>query len=228
MRRELLFLVPLLLALHAGAASVSTYNTFGQPGNTYNAGAGWLVNGSAHPPQPYVGEAFAFTPSVSGYLSQLNLAISSLGSDLSNNLASVFVAANNNLGNVPGTTLESFLNLTCPGPFGANNPILSLTSTQHPILWAGNTYWLFVRPALPTAAIVVNQNDQGILAPQAQESSPGSWTARGSKTTFAFEVEVYPVPEPSVMALALLGLAVLGRLGLRRHSSLCQSRKTRP
>jgi hypothetical protein len=205
-----LFLIPALVALHSGAQSFSTYSTLGEPGDTYNFSSGWLVDGTANPPQPYVGEAFKFTATASGFLSQLNPAISAGNGNVANDLANIFISANNGL-NVPGATLETFLNVSCPGPFGVNNPITSLASSHNPLLQAGGSYWLCVEAALPNAVITVNQNSLGILAEQAQDFSPEAWGLKGNRTTFAFDVEVTAVPEPSTTALAALGLAFLIR-----------------
>ena len=204
-------LISVLIALPASTQALITYNTFGEPGDAYNTGGGWLVNGSANPPQPFVGEAFAFIPTTSGNLNLLNLAISAG----SGNLANISIAANSG-GNLPGAHLENFLNVPSPGPFGLNNPVTSLSSTIHPFLQAGQTYWVAVEPASPTASITVNQNNQGLLAPQAQEFSPSAWLAKGNKTTFAFSVDVIEVPEPSATALTVLIIPVLIRSFLRR------------
>ena len=222
-----LWLIPALVALHSNAQTFTSYTTLGEPGDTYNTGSGWLVDGTANPPQPFVGEAFAFIATVSGNLTQLKLALSAGNGNLASDLANIFIAANNGA-NLPGTTLESFLNVPCPGPFGVNNPLTSLTSSVNPFLQSGHTYWLYVLAALPTAVITVNQNSQGVLAPQAQEFSPSAWIARGNKSTFAFDVEVTEVPEPSTTALAALGLAVLScPLARRCYFNFCTPRKTK-
>ncbi|PWU16449.1 MAG: hypothetical protein C5B50_13455 [Verrucomicrobia bacterium] len=199
---KILILISATVALHS-TAQVITYNTFGEPGDTYTNGSGWLVNGSANPPQPYVGEAFAFTPSVSGTLSRVSLVLSAGNTNLASDLANV-VISDNSPGNLPNARLETFSNVACSGPFGANNPLTSLTAATRPFLQAGNTYWLSVEPATSTADVIVNQNSLGLLASQAQEFSRFNWIARGNKTTFAFSVEV--VPEPSILALAALGI----------------------
>jgi hypothetical protein len=204
-RPKNLFVVVALIAFHAGAQPITSYSTFG-PGNSYSNSAGWLVNGSANPPQPYVAEAFSFTPTASGFLSQLNLAICAGNTNLASDRANIFIAANSGQ-NLPGLTLESFLNVPCTGTFGLDNPLLSLNSSVQPYLQSGGTYWLWVQAATPQAAIIVNQNNIGLLAPQAQSFSPSSWSARGSKSTFGFDVVV--VPEPSLGAIAVLGLAVI-------------------
>jgi hypothetical protein len=225
--KKLLILIPALVALHSGAQTLTSYTTFGEPGDTYNTSSGWLVNGSADPPEPYVEEAFAFTPTASGYLCQLNLAICAGNGNLASDLANIFIAANNSQ-NLPGATLASFLNVPCTGAFGAGNPITSLTSSVNPLLRSGATYWLYVQAALPNADITVNQNSLGVLADQAQAFSPSAWGGKGDKTTFAFDVEVSVVPEPSTTALAALGISVLIRpLARGFHFNFCKPRKTR-
>ena len=211
-----LFLITALVGLHSSAQTLTSYTTFGEPGDTYNTGGGWLVNGSANPPQPYVGEAFAFTATVSGSLNRLRLAISGGNG----NLANISIAVNNG-GNLPGTRLESFLNVFCTGTFGLNNPLTSLTSSVNPFLQSGSTYWLCVEPATSTAALIVNQNSLGLLAPQAQEFSPSAWIARPNRSTFAFDVEVSQVPEPSTSALAALGIPFLIRRFHFKSKRLC-------
>ena len=216
-----------LAALQAGAQTFSTYSTLGEPGDTYNFNSGWLVNGNANPPQPFVGEAFAFTATASGYLNQLNLAISAGNYNLSVDLANIYIAANSGQ-NLPGATLESFLNVSCPGPLGYELPITSLTSSADPFLQAGNTYWLCAEAALPNADIVMDQNNLGILSNQAQEFSPSGWHASGSRTTFAFDVELSNVPEPSVATLAALGVVILiGRRASHFRPRFSNSRTTR-
>lgn len=201
-----------LVALHSSAQTFTTYNSFG-PGYAYNVSAGWLVDGTQNPPQPYVGEAFAFTAGVSGYLSQLDLVLGALR-DPGLDLANVSLALNRS-GKLPSTVLESFLNVPSGGWAGLNHPTTSLTSSANPFLQAGVTYWLCVEPSNPYAVITVNQNSLGLLARQAQETSPGAWFATANRTTFAFDVQVL-VPEPSTAALAALGLSLVLRQRARR------------
>src|SRR5579859_729727 len=96
-----LFAIPALVALHSAAQTLTTYSTLGGAGNIYNPNSGWLVNGSANPPEPYVGEAFAFTPTVSGYLAQIDIAISAGNGNLASDLANINLAANSGVLNLP-------------------------------------------------------------------------------------------------------------------------------
>ena len=124
-----LFLIPALVALHSAAQTLTTYSTFGEPGNTYNLNSGWIVNGSADPPQPFVGEAFAFTATTSGYLSQIDIAIAAGNSNLANDLANITIAVNNSSRNLPIGGMERFSNVPCPpSQFLNSTPITSLTS----------------------------------------------------------------------------------------------------
>ena len=213
-----LFIVVALIAGSVEVEALTVYSTLGQPGDVYSYGNGWLVNGSANPPQPYVGEAFAFTPTGSGTLSSISLGLSAGNANIANDLANISIASNT-AGNLPGSALETFLNVQPNGQFGVEKPVITLNSATTPFLQAGVTYWLWVRPANSTAAIVVNQNSLGLQSSQAQEFSPSAWLARGSKTTFAFSVDVVSVPEPSVVGFLSFGAVLVGwRLRAREKS----------
>ena len=205
-----LFLIPALVALHSGAQTLTSYTTFGEPGDTYNPSSGWLVNGALNPPEPYVGEAFAFTATASGYLNQLNLALSAGNGNLASDLANIYIALNR-ARTFPAPPWRSLAMFPVPTNL-ARPPITSLTSIVNPFLQSGDAYWLCVRPALSSADVVVDENSLGVLASQAQAFSPPSvWDAEGNRTTFAFAVEVSEVPEASTTALAALGIPVLIR-----------------
>lgn len=201
--------MPALVALQVSAQNIvtytTTYSTLGEPGDTYNANAGWLVNGSASPPQPYVGEAFSFTPTVSGYLGQIDLVLSAVNSTPASDFANISLTGNNNVTGLPFGLLERFHNVGATGPFGLNNPLTTLDSSAHPFLQAGNTYWLEVEPATTTSSIVVNVNSLGLTGNQCQEFAFSSWGASGNQSSFAFDVEVTPVPEPGMVSLFVLG-----------------------
>jgi hypothetical protein len=218
-----LFLVAALVVLHCGAQPVTAYTTLGEPGDTYNIGGGWLVNGSANPPEPYVAEGFAFTPAVSGNLSQIRLAMGAGNGNLASDVANIYLAVNNNQ-NLPGGTMESFLNIPCTGYAGLDNPLTVLTSSVKPLLRSGTSYWIWVQAANAQADVAVNDNSLGVLASQAQSFAPFSWIARGSQSTFAFDVEVSLVPEPSMAALAALGAGVVAaHLPRRRNRQISAS-----
>lgn len=200
-----LLLIPALCALSAQAQSnsVTAYNTFGANFD-YNASSGWLVDGTANPPQPYVAEGYWFIPTASGYLSQIDLAICADNGNTSVNDANIYLAANHI--NVPGTTLESFLNVPIGGYFGENNPVLTLSSILQPYITAGTPYWIWVQAATPQAVLTVNENDTGISTPQAQSFAVNSWQDNGLRTSFAFDVDVTSVPEPASLGLMLGGI----------------------
>lgn len=206
---SILFLIGLQAQAQPGSNTVA-YSTFDSSGG-YNVNSGWLVDGTANPPQPYVAEAFQFRPAVSGYLAQIDLAIAT---DHSSDLANIYVAANSV--NIPGKTLESFMNVTVAGPFGFNNPVTTLSSVLQPYLTAGTTYWLWVQAATPQSVLTVNQNDIGVNGVQAQSFSVNSWTVRGLQSAFAYDIEVSSVPEPSTAVLALLGISALIRRALKK------------
>ncbi len=208
---RILILIQALITLRCGAQTVA-YSTLGPLDNLYNASGGWLVNGSSNPPEPYVAEASQFVPTASGYLTEVDLALSAGNDNLSADIANVYVTANNSQ-NLPGTILDSYLNVPCMGTFGEDNPLTSLMSTANPYLQSGQTYWLLIRPATTTADISVNENSQGILTTHDVYTS--EWYQEGAQTTFAFDVES-TAPEPSALGLFAAGGALV--LGYCRRS----------
>ena len=192
----------ILASVHA---QVTVYNSFG-PGNSYDTSTSWVVQG-ASVSGGYHGQAQAFTPTVSGDLSSIELATQNFGgSDLSN----FFIAQDNGSG-VPGTILESFNNTANP------NGLLIINSIVDPFLQAGTQYWLCDEPATATsdnAWYFNNQNQIGF----ANERSQWNWSAFPAPDSFqggVFEITVTPVPEPSSLALVSLG----GLLLVRRRTT---------
>ena len=178
------------------------FNSFG-PGNTYVTTVGWGVEG-ASVTAGYRGQAEWFVPGVSGSLSIIQLAMfRSSGSGRSN-----FYLAQDN-GGIPGTILESYLNVFSPGG------LLTLTSTAQSLLQAGNEYWLCAEPADSTTVSGWYYNNQNQANGFAFERSPWSWSAftdaAHSPSSGVFRVSVTPVPEPSIAGLAILGIGLLTR-----------------
>jgi|GEM_PF-1344263 len=179
---------------------VVAFNSFG-PGNTYLTTVGWGVEG-ASTSAGYRGQAEWFVPGVSGNLSSIQLALfRSSGSGRSN----IYLAQDN--GGIPGTILESFLNVLSPGG------VLTLNSTAQSLLQAGNEYWLCAEPADSTTVSGWYYNNQSQANGFAYERSQWGWTAFGPPPAVpasgVFRVSVTPVPEPSAVGLAGLGLGLL-------------------
>lgn len=212
MKTKFILLTAALAAFHASGQSVVAFSTLGPHSAPFNFSGGFQINGSANPPQPYIGDAFPFTPTVSGDLSQLQIAIGAGNSDMADDLVNISISANGN-GNLPGAPLETFFDVSSPGQFGVNQALTTLSSVGTPYLQAGTTYWLAVEPSLPDSDVLVNLASSGRLAPQAQELAPGAWAANANLPIFAFAIQTNAVPESSSIALVILGgLPFIGRL----------------
>ena len=188
---------------------VVVFDSFG-PGNTYLTTVGWGVEG-ASVTAGYRGQAEWFVPGIAGSLSTVQLAMfRSSGSGRAN-----FYLAQDN-GGIPGTILESYLNVLSPGG------VLTLTSTAQSLLQAGNEYWLCAEPADSTTVSGWYYNNQNYHPGFAFERSQWGWSAftdtAHSPSSGVFRVSVTPIPEPSVAGLAILGVCFLAR----------SSRKMRP
>jgi len=190
--------VPLFVSpLQSLAASpVTVFDSFG-PGDTYLTTVGWGVTG-ASTSGAYRGQAEWFVPGASGNLSTITLAMFRQGGS---GRANFFMAQDNGSG-IPGTVLESYLNILSP------NGLLTLSSSSQPLLQAGVTYWLCAEPADSTAVNGWFENNQSYTPGFAFERSQWGWTAftdpAHSPPSGVFRVNVTPVPEPSTLGLAAL------------------------
>jgi hypothetical protein len=207
---ERFLLIAALMALCSGGQASTVYSSLGEPGDLYDQSAGYIIDGGVSGSSlTFSGVAFAFTAGGSGYLNQIRLAVcrSSVAST-STNLAKISINLDNGH-NLPGTALETYLNVSCPGTFGSKNPLASVTSTTSPLLQAGVTYWLCVEPSVPSSALNWDFNSLGLNALCAGDGFPSAWHVAGTHTTGAFDVQVTPVPEPATVSLMALGILAL-------------------
>lgn len=190
----------MLSACESGAQSVTVWNTFGEPGNTYYVYGGPSIIGTS----VYAGSsgqsvACAFTPSASGYLDTVSIASGAAApppTPSGFNGIDVYVDANNN--NLPGTVLDSFLDLTA-GNF-------TVTSSLEPFLSAGVTYWLCLQPSNPNTDAWWNfANNNPSNESLVTTGALNAWNpARETTQPEAFEVTVSEVPEPSTISFGVV------------------------
>ena len=93
----------------------------------------------------------------------------------------------------------------------ARNGLLTLNSTTHPWLEAGQQYWICDEPTATDSYNAWYENNQGLTNTTAYEDSEWAWLGRGPPNTpnGVFRVIVTPVPEPSVAMLAAFGGGLL-------------------
>ena len=199
-----LFVCILAVALSSMSASASLiYSTFG-PGDSYSNDGSASIGGTKAFPGGFQSVANGFTVSGSDFqLGKIEVA-TVLGSGA--NSLDVSLAADN--GGTPGAVLESFSlsGLMTGFPGG----ILSLSSTTHPLLLQGSSYWVVVEAgAADTAA--------GWLDALPHVDGKHAWNNGSGWQTAAIDIgqqafRVSAIPEPATMSLLVLGgLATLIR-----------------
>ena len=199
--RQIALSLALLVLLVSGANSARAdviYNNFG-PGDSYNHSIGWTVGlGFGR------GEAFPIVPTSDFNLDTVTVAVGYVSGP-----NAVDVSVTTDVGGVPGAALETF-HLTNLGPFGNETPVTA-TSTSHPLLPAGQSYFVTVT-ALDSTWEAWSWSLIDLSHPGA-ELINGRWTPDNG-TSGAFRVTgtmASPVPEPA--SCVLLGMGALGLVG---------------
>jgi hypothetical protein len=180
------------------------YSTFGT-GNSYDASHGAYGIGSG------MTAGILFTPTISGLLSQIDLA---LAYDTGSRTVNVQLAADN--GGTPGAVIDAFtVTLTTQfvgGTSNATGAYVTAISTARPVLSSGTSYWLLATADASTHAAWYYTNT-GI---QSLRYSTVTVPNVFMDTAPAFDVWEDPLssPEPST---TLAGLAVFGLILARRR-----------
>jgi hypothetical protein len=202
----------LVFAAPSVAEADEVFTNFGG-GLTYDINSGNSV-GNAFDGNDYA-EANTFTPSVSGSLQLVRIALSCAFSCPD----AVTVSLNADAGDQPGLILEAFSVAGGGlGPIGVYNAPLILDSLLLPHLVAGTQYWVAVSAPL-TDTVSWNLNTTGDASDQAISSDGGAtWFSPSGNTPGALEVDATSVPEPGSFALLVGGGLLVSLIHRRRRS----------
>ncbi len=211
MHRSLLSLAALCALLPIGSAvsaQVIVHDNFGAS-DTFDMTSGMTQSG----PKSALGtisQGMGFTPSVSGALSDLTVAI---GHFDGTNDAHLFLS--DGATDIPGATLEAFTLTSLPA-FGSAFTPETLTSTLHPMLTAGKTYYLYEKET-GDEANAWNFNTTGETNVIYSEDN-ATYAAYNDSSSGAYRVRVTPTPAPgSLTVFATMGLSGAGWLRRRRR-----------
>jgi hypothetical protein len=185
----------------------TVYSTFGEPGDTFESGAGLTVAGSGSI-SGYAAQAMAFTPSATVTLDSFRFASFTI---FSNFQIDAIIAKNSS--GTPGAALET-VSLTLPK--SALGTIVTGDSVTHPQLDAGTTYWFVLQPHDPGSTDNGGWNDsmpqvKGVGASRLDPN--GTWFVGNNIVQTAFDIEGKSVAVPEPGSLTLLGVTAAGLLG---------------
>jgi len=196
----------------AAHGATTVYNNFG-PGNggfDYNWGLGWTVAGKDVASQYGVEQAFLFTPSASGIVSDIWVAIWYVPLDAGQDVVKVLLTRNP-LGIPPRpedvmetwtiTSFESWTHWSPPRHLVGNG-------ASH--LEMGQSYWLWAVGGDTTWCGWCMNLDPALTLPHTLRREGENWLPIGYETASAFRVDVI-VPEPTLLGFLAAGLLPLLR-----------------
>lgn len=219
MRVCYMFMVTLALTVFVQAplfAGQIFFSNLVQPGNQY--GPDGL--GIGHTPSYRPGDtgevllATGFTPSTSFRLTSLNIGLGYAAGFSPNgpNRADVFLT--DDLGGLPGNTIEFWLLTNLPAPCGPC-PLIAITSVSNPTLIAGKQYWVVADGGAQTFDFWTFTSSSQSFSPVAFRSTSNGvdsgWrlSSPSNSRQGALQVSGDSVPEPTTPSLTALVLSAL-------------------
>jgi hypothetical protein len=169
------------------------------PGDTFSGG-GFGIDSQTE----YAG---SFVPHISGFLSDMLIAVTLAPIENLPNDVTVRIRADDN--GMPGTSLESFHFLDALGDANFGAP-LDVSASGTTLLQAGQRYWVTVAPMDGTQALWhIGIDPDPNPRPAASQVDAQPWFVFMFNNTQAFRVEVNAVMEPASSWLLMTALAFL-------------------
>lgn len=175
----------------------------------YVIGSGVSVQGTGQGTS--LGWGNQFVALNSGYLSSIDLGLTYLISPDQVDVSLTLDSTANSFGvNTPAATSLAAGTVSAAGQFGYTSELTTFTPANQVLITAGTTYWVVVKPHTSSTRDTWNDNDIGATGRFALTTDGGaSWGQNPSDTMFAFRVNLSPVPEPSSLALVVVGLGAV-------------------
>lgn len=207
-----------MLGAGANAASI-LFSNLVQPGNQYGPDGVSIGHTPSFPTAgDYLTYAVHFVPSATATVTSFDVP---LGVVSGTNQLTAFLMSD--AAGAPGVVLETFALSNLPAPPGFPSPLLTINSTLHPTIAAGQQYWFAVTGGPETFGIWSQNLLQGDPADGGASQSfiggvPQSWIVGSGSRTGALQVSGDAVPEPSYTWL-LGGIIACFGLGRRRAAA---------
>lgn len=198
---------------HASAAVIYTNLT---PAHTYNAGGGLTIDTTHDVAQ-------AFIAATSGNLSTIEVAVKANPNLVTSTVFHMVLVHDN--GGAPGSVIEDLGSIGVTASSFSDNTYLAVgTSSSHPLLTAGTTYWVEALgipsspPTFPGTQAYWASNATGDTTHPNVRFNGGAWSWPGASAG-GIQVNSAAVPEPSTYLMLLFGLASIGAVAWRRSAA---------
>jgi hypothetical protein len=217
MTLRLTYFVGLLALCFSGNAQAANivYDDLGSGGSVYqHGGGGWDATGPSSGTCNFGcgNVAFSFTPTVTSYLTQLQL-----GVGFASGTNSVTVELLSDSTGSPGAILESWNVQGLPSDTACCTLQTLLGNGTLPLL-AGSNYWLSVLPGGADTFAIWQYNSTGATGPGYADQGSGLFGNGSDDIEPAFEVAgvSQPTPEPRTALTLTAGILLILGLHLRR------------
>jgi hypothetical protein len=212
-----LLLLPAALFQAATVSATVVFSSLDIDG-LYDTTTASAINGSSFR-YGYQAWANQFIPSSSGALSSIELAVHyDLYESSPADQVDVRLALDNNdpvYGHLPSANNLASGSVTTPTSFGSYG-LVTFTPSTLALLTAGTRYWVVVAPHFTTTGADWNVTSIGAMGAIALSLNGSTRGQNPNARLNAFRVNTGPVPEPSSLALVVMGLG--GMFWLRRRA----------
>jgi hypothetical protein len=184
------------LCVASASAQITVYNNFG-PGHSgwdYNWGLGWTVAGINVPAQYGVEQAMGFTPTASGYVNEIWVAMWYAPPDPQPDVVTLRLVSNPAAGPPEPANIMEAWTITGLRSWSQWNPPIQLIGSGVSRVEQGQFYWLWASGGDTTWAGWCMNTNPALTCPHTLRREGESWLPIGNETASAFRVDIIPDP----------------------------------